>query len=129
MTIKPGSSNTLVPVRTQALPQAKTEAGSAEVEDRVSFSFPAINAKGALLGAGLGVLPVVGAATNFGLGIEAQFNGKKAEMNTTLVGFFSNLAGSATLTGGLLFGNQIATNAGLALLGISGLTAAYAGAV
>ena len=43
-----------------------------------------------------------------------------------MVGAFSNLVGSAALVGGLSFGSPTATYAGLGMLGVSGLTVAYA---
>ena len=45
-----------------------------------------------------------------------------------MAGLVSNLAGTAALAGGLIFGSQAVATAGVALLGVSGLTAAYAAA-
>ena len=74
------------------------------------------------------MIPLVGAGTNFAFGVEAQFNDRKAEGHVAMAGLVSNLAGTAALAGGLIFGSQTVATAGVALLGVSGLTAAYAAA-
>ncbi len=95
-----------------------------------SFQFSShSNIKEGLIFGALGVVPVIGAASNFGAGIQAQFNGHDAAGTAGGVGFLANLAGTATLVGGAIFGNSIAMNIGLGMLGVSGLTAAYAGSV
>lgn len=92
-----------------------------------TFSFSSIDVKSGILFGAFGVLPVLGAISNFGAGAESGFNGNSAASTAGGIGVLSNLAGTATLAGGLLLGNHTAVNVGLSMLGISGLTAAYAG--
>lgn len=94
--------------------------------DSINLSIPSDIKSGLGFGA-LGLLPVVGAMSNFGAGLQAQFNGHEAPTNAAGIGFVSNLAGTATLVGGAIFGNGTAINVGLGMLGLSGLTAGFAG--
>lgn len=97
-------------------------------EPKDSFTFSAGPVQHGLLAGVAGTVPLLGAGVNGLFGLEAQFNGRKGEMNLNLVGALSNLGGTATLVGGLIAGSQVATIAGAALLGVSGLTAAYSAA-
>ena len=83
--------------------------------------------KSGLFFGALGFLPVVGALSNFGAGVEAGFNDNQTAASAAGIGALSNLGGTAALAGGLLLGNSTAINVGLGMLGVSGLTAAYAG--
>ena len=93
-----------------------------------SFTFSADRAKQGLLAGAIGVTPLLGAGLHFFSGVQGQFNDDKVEANLAKVGALSNLGGTASLLGGLIFGNQVAAIAGAALLGVSGLTAAYSAA-
>lgn len=82
--------------------------------------------KDAVMLGGSSALPVVGAALNYVAGIGAGFNHDDLAVNACLAGAGANLLGTATLAGGLITGNHTASYAGLALLGVSGLTVANA---
>lgn len=98
--------------------------------DSVTFSSSSNNSigGGAFFG-GLGVIPLVGFASNFGIGAQAGFNDHSFATKAAGFGALSNLGGTVALAGGLLFGSNAVTNAGLGLLGLSGLAGAYAGFV
>jgi hypothetical protein len=86
-----------------------------------------IDVKSGVVFGALGFVPVIGALSNFGAGVEAGFNDNQTAATGAGIGFLSNLGGTAALAGGLVFGNSTAVNVGLGMLGVSGLTAAYAG--
>lgn len=73
----------------------------------------------------VGAVPVLGAGLNFLSGMESSFNGREMSTNISVAGAFSNLAGSASLVGGLALGNQTAIYAGLGMLGVSSLAVGY----
>lgn len=118
------STNLTRPAYNPAKPQAK-EAPASAPSDSVTFS--SLDVKSGLLFGALGFVPVIGAASNFMAGMESGFNDNQVGATAGGVGTLANLAGTASLAGGLLFGSQTATYAGMGLLGVSGLTAAYAG--
>lgn len=105
------------------------EASSSQQEQAPSesFSFSPVDVKSGLFFGALGFVPVVGAVSNFAAGMESGFNDNELGSTAGGVGVLANLGGTASLAGGLLFGNEIARNVGLGMLGVSGLTAAYAG--
>lgn len=107
-------------------PSAKTQE-EAKSTPQDSFTFSPVDVKSGLVFGALGVLPVIGAVSNFGAGMESGFNDNPKGATAGGIGVLSNLGGTVTLAGGLLFGSKIATNVGLGMLGVSGLTAAYAG--
>lgn len=84
---------------------------------------------GAAVFGGLGLVPVVGFMSNFGIGAQAGMNDHKAASSAAGYGALANLAGTAVTAGGLLFSNEIATKVGLGMLGFSGAAGAYAGFV
>ena len=108
--------------------QASTQSNQGPSPQLESFSssFNPDVKSGLFFGA-LGFLPVVGALSNFGAGVESGFNDNHTAARAAGIGALSNLGGTAALAGGLLLGNSTAINVGLGMLGISGLTAAYAG--
>ena len=55
----------------------------------------------------------MGAATNFGIGIQAGFNDHENAAAASGYGALANLAGTATTLGGVIFGSDVATNVGL----------------
>lgn len=96
-------------------------------EDSVSLS--GLSVKGGIIGGLAGVIPLVGVASNFGIGAQAGFNGLETATKVSAAGIFANLGGTISLAGGLIFGNETAKNVGLSLLGVSGLAGAFAGMV
>ncbi len=97
--------------------------------DSVTLSYSNNSFKGGAAFGAMGLIPLVGVASNFGIGAQAGFNDHKAASNFAGAGVVANLAGTVTLAGGLLFGSGTATNLGLGLLGVSGLAGAVAGFV
>jgi hypothetical protein len=95
--------------------------------DSVSFSVSSAG-QSAVFG-GLGLIPVVGFVSNFGIGAQASMNDRHTASAAAGYGALSNLAGTAVTAGGLLFGSDTATKVGLGMLGLSGLAGAYAGFV
>lgn len=90
--------------------------------------------KGGVTGGVLGIVPGLGAVT-LGVGggaaaIAAGFGVKEAETITAVatLGSLANVAGTLTLVGGALTGNQTALNISYGLLGTSGLAGIYVGA-
>lgn len=72
---------------------------------------------------GGGFVPIAGAAVNWAAMIGAGINNHKNLAMMNLAGGVANLAGTASLAGGLLFGNSTAAYVGLGLLGSSALAA------
>jgi hypothetical protein len=70
-----------------------------------------------------GAVPGIGAVTNFIGMFGAGINDKDGLSYAGLGGAVANLAGTASLAGGLLTGNSTATNVGLSLLAGSAVTA------
>ncbi len=98
--------------------------------DSVTFSGSSNNSlTGAAFFGGLGVIPLVGFASNFGVGAQASVNDSPGGAKAAGFGALANLGGTVALAGGLLFGSSTVTNAGFGLLGLSGLAGAYAGFV
>ena len=112
-------------VTTRGQKPAEQEQPAAQPRER--FEMSSIDVKSGVLFGALGVVPVVGAFSNFGAGMESGFNDNQLGSKAGGVGFLANLAGTATLVGGFMTGNETAKTVGFSLLGISGLTAAYAG--
>lgn len=119
------SSQFRKPMTTLTTPTKTQEEAKSAPQD--SFTFSPVDVKSGLVFGALGVIPVVGAISNFGAGMESGFNDNPKGATAGGIGVLSNLGGTVTLAGGLLFGSEIATNVGLGMLGVSGLTAAYAG--
>ncbi len=120
------ASAPLVSRRPAASAAVATEAPSAD-----SFTFSSSNNSfkgGAAFGV-LGLIPLVGVASNFGIGAQAGFNDHSGASKAAGLGVVSNLGGTVALAGGLLFGSGTATNIGLGLLGVSGIAGAVAGFV
>ena len=110
------------------LPLASSQSNQGPSPQFESFSFSSgIDVKSGLFFGALGFLPVIGALSNAGAGIESGFNDNQAGAAAGGIGFLSNLGGTAALAGGLISGNSTAVHVGLGMLGVSGLTAAYAG--
>lgn len=110
----------------KAAPQAQAETAP---QDQVTFGSSNNNVGGALLCGALGAVPLVGFASNFGIGMQASVNDHNTASGAAGYGALANLAGTATTVLGLTFGNDIATKVGLSMLGASGLAGAYAGFV
>lgn len=110
-------------------PQTKQvkEQPAPESHSSERFEFSHVDVKSGLLFGALGLVPVVGAISNFGAGAESGFNDNPLGAKAGGIGFLANIAGTASLAGGLLTGNDTAKTIGYSLLGVSGLTAAYAG--
>lgn len=122
------ASPVAVPVAARRPAAQSAPAAEQKVSD--SFTFSSNNSlKGAAAFGALGLIPVVGMASNFGVGAQAGFNDHSTASSVAGAGFLANLGGTAVLAGGLLFGNSTATNVGLGLLGVSGLAGAVAGFV
>jgi hypothetical protein len=81
------------------------------------------DAKDVGLMTGAGFLPGVGAVANFMAMVGAGVNNKETLSWMNLAGAGANVAGTAAAATGLLIGNSTATYVGLALLGVSGITA------
>ena len=71
---------------------------------------------------GVGLLPVFGADANLQESISSGIAGQKLESNVRALGSIANFGGTVALVTGLGVSNSILVNAGLAGLGISGLT-------
>jgi hypothetical protein len=112
----------------KAAPQAQAQAEAAP-QDQVTFGSSNNNVGGALLCGALGAVPLVGFASNFGIGIQASVNDNNTASGAAGYGALANLAGTATTVLGLTFGSDVATKVGLSMLGASGLAGAYAGFV
>lgn len=112
----------------KAAPQARSEAEAAP-QDKITFGSSNNNIGGALICGALGAVPVVGFASNFGIGAQASVNDNSLAGSVAGYGALANLAGTATTVLGLTFGSEIATKVGLSMLGASGLAGAYAGFV
>ena len=84
---------------------------------------------GAAIFGGLGLVPLVGFVSDFGIGAQAGVNDAPRASKASGIGALSNLAGTAVTAGGLLFSNSLTTQIGLGLLGVSGAAGAYAGFV
>ncbi len=108
-------------VKSHIRPQAPTKF---ESQQAPSDSFSRLKVSAAFGCAG--AVPILGAGLNLLSGIEGQFNENSFERDVAMVGALSNLVGSAALAGGLSLGIPTATYAGLGMLGVSGLTVAYA---
>ncbi len=112
----------------KAAPQTQTQAEAAP-QDQVTFGSSNNNIGGALFCGALGAVPLVGFASNFGIGAQASVNDNYGAGSVAGYGALANLAGTATTVLGLTFGSDIATKVGLSMLGASGLAGAYAGFV
>lgn len=73
-----------------------------------------------------GVVPLWGALANGATGTLSHMAGNTPGQVASGIGVATNLLGTATLVGNLLLGRPAAAQIGLGLLGLSGLTAAYA---
>lgn len=73
-----------------------------------------------------GTVPLLGAGTNAMIDGATGLDGNRTYSKVSWTGFASNLAGTASLVGGIAYGSNTAIYSGLALLGISGVTAGYA---
>lgn len=113
------------PITTRSQKPAEQEQPAVETRER--FEMSRIDVKSGVFFGALGVVPVVGALSNFGAGMESGVNDNRLGSTAGGVGFLANLAGTATLVGGFMTGNETAKTVGYSLLGLSGLTAAYAG--
>jgi hypothetical protein len=80
------------------------------------------------LAAGFGFVPGVGAVANMMATVGAGLNGKDGLALANLVGSGSNVLGTLSLAGGLLFGSSTANYVGLGMLGASAVTAAMTAA-
>lgn len=70
-----------------------------------------------------GAVPILGAGINYLAG--SADGAGRGDARVSLLGIGGNLAGTASLAYGLIAGNSTATNAGLGMLGFSGLAAGY----
>lgn len=70
-----------------------------------------------------GAVPVLGAGVNYLAG--SADGAGRGDAGMSLLGIGSNLVGTASLAYGLIAGNSSATQAGLGMLGFSGLAAGY----
>ncbi len=130
MKILTAQTNSSYPYQGQKLEASVTSPESTSSAPVESFRFSGhTNVKEGLISGVLGVIPLTGAAYNFGAGVQAEFNGNDSAAPPARIGMVSNLIGTAALIGGAFSGNGIAVSAGLGLLGVSGLTAAYVGSL
>lgn len=111
---------------TLSRPQQKSKPLQAPKSNRVSRTAESVK-DGVVFGAA-GAVPLVGAGLNMMVSIGSQFNENSTLAKVAAGAMLSNLAGTASLAGGLVFGSEVATYAGLGLLGVSGLVTGYAAA-
>ena len=90
-------------------------------ETKESVTFSAARGPSIVTWTACGAIPVLGAGVNV-LGASAD-HASTTSARFNVLGAGANLAGTASLAYGLLAGNSTATNAGLGLLGVSGLVA------
>jgi hypothetical protein len=107
-------------------PQAKSESAP---QDQVTFSSSNNSLGGAAFFGVAGAVPLIGFATNFGIGAQAGVNDHQFASTVSGYGALANLAGTGTTALGLLFGSGTAVKVGLGLLGASAAAGAYAGFV
>ena len=107
-------------------PIAKSEPGP---QDQVTFGSSNNSLGGAAFFGVGGAIPVLGAATNFGIGIQASVNDNSSAGAAAGYGALANLLGTGTTVLGLTFGSGTAVKVGLGLLGASAAAGAYAGFV
>lgn len=115
-----------------AIAQARTSQAAPQQESATTDSFtfgPTFGGgyngpKEILLAGGMGLLPGVGALTNFAGMIGAGVANKHGLSGMGLAASAANLIGTGTAITGLLIGNSTATYAGLGMLAASGVSAA-----
>jgi hypothetical protein len=112
--------------QTQLAPQAKSEPGP---QDQVTFGSSNNSLGGALFFGVGGAIPLVGFATNFGIGAQAGVNDAPTASAAAGFGALANLVGTGTTVLGLTFGSGLTTKIGLGLLGGSAAAGAFAGFV
>lgn len=107
----------------------KPQANHADAGPSESVTLSSASPGAAAIFGGLGLIPVVGAVANFGIGIQASVNDESAASTAAGYGALANLAGTAVTAGGLAFGSDTAVKVGLGMIGLSGAAGAYAGLV
>jgi hypothetical protein len=110
----------------QNRPAPKAEAAP-ESQDQVTFGSSNNSLKGAAFFGVAGAVPLIGFATNFGIGAQAGMNDHSAASAASGYGALANLVGTGTTVLGLTFGSGTAVKVGLGLLGASAAAGAYAG--
>lgn len=94
-------------------------------EPKESFTFSASGAAGNFV---VGAIPIFGAGVHGVTGFFGDVSGNRRAVKASSLGVLTNLSGTASLLGGLIFRNHVAAAAGLGLLGVSGLASAYVSA-
>lgn len=114
------------PTQNRPAPQPKAEP---ETQDQVTFGSSNNSLGGAAFFGIAGAVPLLGAATNFGIGIQGSVNDSPSAGGAGGYGAIANLVGTGTTVLGLTFQSGTAVKIGLGLLGASAAAGAYAGFV